>query len=207
MNKFFYICAVLMTAVSFSACSSDGELGEGHETITDPYDWKFQFNEDGTLKTTPCLIFSSGSDLQKTLVGNGWKHVASYEIKQDGSCETEEYYSSRYGVSPHYYYFENENTLYNLCYSLAYAGRLVKTEHKWAYFENETLIVIDPEVSAVDHPNCIQIIGKDGNRIWITERIAGRYVDDKYMPVYVVAQYDKMTEGKLNDLLSEAGIK
>lgn len=202
--KIFIHTLALFALVIANACT-EYTCTDMPDVIVDPYEWAFQFNEDGTLKTFPCKIFESADELQATLVGNCWKHSSSYKIAEDGLPEKKEFYSDIYGISPMHYYFETADRMSVLFYSDAEAGRLVKRSHEWRYSEKETFIYIATEPTTIEHVNVIQIIGKDQDMIWLTQLVSYNVEDGKDKPVYVVSRYDRMTDNELKEFLAEAG--
>ncbi|MDE5784071.1 MAG: hypothetical protein K2H97_07130 [Prevotella sp.] len=194
MKKLYFI--MLATVVTLTSCLSEND--ESQKLIIDPVNWlaaQFQFKSD-TLETFPYNVFNSAEEIQKYLVGNGWKHKASFAIKEDGSVEQKPYY----GVSPIDYYFNDANTLTEFFYSDAEAGKLVSKTHKWAYIENESVISIDPLISATPAPRIMQILEAKERTMTVVQLIGFRGQDGK--PLYAVSIYAKMTAKELNEKLS-----
>lgn len=198
--KFLFVLIVaLICATSLCGCLSDDEYTLPKPTI-DPVNWlesQFQFKADGSLDFRPLNIFDSTADVQKYLIGNGWKHIESHLIKDDGKIEQESYYENMYGATPISYYFNDTNTLTEIYFSDEEAGRLVNNLHTWEYLCDQTLIVIDQEVSATPAPNVIQIVEAKEQAMWIIQLIG--LSNDK--PLYALSLYGKMTDKEKQSLL------
>lgn len=199
MKKLYFI--MLATVVALTSCLSEND--ESQKPTIDPVNWldaQFQLKSDGTLETVPYYVFNSAEEIQKYLVGNGWKHEASFAIKEDGSVEQKPYYEEMDGVSPINYYFNDANTFTEFFHSDAEAGKLVSKTHKWAYLENETVISIDPLISATPVPHIMQILAAKERTMTVVQLIGFRGQDVK--PLYAVSIYGKMTAKELNEIFS-----
>lgn len=59
----------------------------------------FTFNENGVSEPTSLTPITSAR-FEEAVVGYGWKHVHTYEINPDGTCQTQDYYKDLDGAGP-----------------------------------------------------------------------------------------------------------
>lgn len=204
MKKFYFI--MLAIVVALASCSFENE--EPQKPTIDPINWlecNFHFTSDGTLEFLPYNAFKSAEEMQKYLIGNGWKHEASFAIQEDGNVEHKSYYEEMDGVSPKDYYFADTNTFTEFFHSVAEAGRLVSKTHDWAYLENETVIAIDPQNSATPAPRVMQILEAKEQSMVVVQLIG--FIGQDFKPLYAVSIYDKMTEKELHEMLSHSNLE
>lgn len=207
MNKFFQLCAVLMLAFSFSACSqNDDNENKNGEVIICPVDWKdaeFHFNADGTMKYEPTNVFKTTADMQKALVGKAFKHSFSYEINNEtGKVEKKEYYRNRYDRIPLNYFFLNDKSLYELTYDEGYNA----DKRDWTYVEDMNIVKVRT-LSAFENRkyNNIQILEYDAEYkyIWLTQIVFYNFEEKGDVPVYVLSRYDLMSKEELNPYMEK----
>ena len=98
MKKLLFFWSLLAIAIGFTACNND-----------DP---NFEFDEEGRC-FLPNVSPISHATFLKYAEGNGWKHVSTYEINQDGSVQSHDHYRDLTGGGPSSYYFEKGH-LYQL---------------------------------------------------------------------------------------------
>ena len=183
----FYL---LMIALSLVGCSLDNENDSKPEPTIDPINWldsKFMFKSDGTLDITPFYIFKTKEDAEKYLVGSTLKHVTSHIIKEDGTVEQKSYYGNVYGPSPIDYYFGSNSTVIETTISNANGGEKVSTSHTWSYID--TVITIDPQVSATTAPHIIQILEASEEKVWVVQLIG--FSGENAKPLYAVSLYNR----------------
>lgn len=209
MKKLIQLCAVLMLAFSFSACSqNDDNENKNGGVIIDPVNWKdaeFHFNADGTMKYEASNVFKTTADMQKALVGKAFKHSFSYEIvSKTGKVEREEYRESMYGLVPYHFYFQDNESLYVMGYSEKKGGEYLADKREWTYLEDMCMIKEKYPVW-LDKPkyNDIQILEYDAEYkyIWLTQIVAYSMADYGEVPVYVLSRYDLMSEEELSPYL------
>lgn len=70
----------------------------------------FTFNENGICEPMSLTPISSAR-FEEAVVGYGWKHVHTYKINPDGTCQTQDYYTDLIGAGPIQYYVESRSTL------------------------------------------------------------------------------------------------
>lgn len=207
MNKFFQLCAVLMLAFSFSACSqNDDNENKNGGVIIDPVNWKdaeFHFNADGTMKYEASNVFKTTADMQKALVGKAFKHSFSYEIyNETGKVEKKEYYRNRYDRIPLNYFFLNDKSLYELTYDEGYNA----DKRDWTYVEDMNIVKVRT-LSAFENRkyNNIQILEYDAEYkyIWLTQIVFYNFEEKGDVPVYVLSRYDLMSKEELNPYMEK----
>ncbi len=79
----------------------------------------FTFNENGECEPASLTPISSAR-FEEDVVGYGWKHVHTYEINPDGTCQTQDYYQDMTGAGPTQYYVESNSSLKKYMYIDAY---------------------------------------------------------------------------------------
>lgn len=207
MNKFFQLCAVLMMAFSFSACSlNDDNENKNGGVIICPVNWKdaeFHFNADGTMKYEASNVFKTAADMQKALVGKAFKHSFSYEINNEtGKVEKKEYYRNRYDRIPLNYFFLNDKSLYELTYDEGYNA----DKRDWTYVEDMNIVKVRT-LSAFENRkyNNIQILEYDAEYkyIWLTQIVFYNFEEKGDVPVYVLSRYDLMSKEELNPYMEK----
>ncbi len=102
----------LAAALAMAGCSSDEEalnLGSNDENTEQGSKAETESGEDTTDSSDSDYV--TAADFSTKVVGSGWMHVSSYEVKADGSLEEQEYYAELCGAGPSTYYFKNDSTL------------------------------------------------------------------------------------------------
>lgn len=97
------ILLVFLSIFCFTSCN--------HDDVNFP---TFTFNENGECEPASLTPISSAR-FEEAVVGYGWKHVHTYEINPDGTCQTQDYYQDLTGTGPTQYYVESNSSLKNTC--------------------------------------------------------------------------------------------
>ena len=119
MKKLLFFWSLLVIAIGFTACNND--------------DLKFEFDEEGTC-FLPNVSPISHATFLKYAEGNGWKHVSTYEINEDGSVQNHDHYKDLIGGGPSSYYFEKDT--YTSYYWLSAYPADAYSEVVYTYLEN-----------------------------------------------------------------------
>ena len=90
------ILLVFLCIFCFTSCD--------HDDVNFP---TFTFNENGECEPASLTPISSAR-FEEAVVGYGWKHVHTYEINPDGTCQTQDYYQDMTGTGPTQYYVEKQ---------------------------------------------------------------------------------------------------
>lgn len=102
------ILLVFLSIFCFTSCN--------HDDVNFP---TFTFNENGECEPASLTPISSAR-FEEAVVGYGWKHVHTYEINPDGTCQTQDYYQDLTGTGPTQYYVESNSSLKKYMYIDAY---------------------------------------------------------------------------------------
>lgn len=102
------ILLVFLSIFCFTSCN--------HDDVNFP---TFTFNENGECEPASVTPISSAR-FEEAVVGYGWKHVHTYEINPDGTCQTQDYYQDLTGAGPTQYYMESNSSLKKYMYIDAY---------------------------------------------------------------------------------------
>lgn len=103
MKKMFL---ALLAVVAMVACEDNLEGKSGVETEFD-----FAFNESGECYSTKTEGISA-SVFAEQVVGYGWKVLGAYEIYEDGSVSTQDYWRTILGAyAPNLYFESNEKVI------------------------------------------------------------------------------------------------
>jgi len=191
------LCALALSFTLLGCSNKDDDTPEPTIDATRWVNTRFSLKENGALDITPNKVFKSTEDLQSYLVGKGWKHISSYEIKEDGTVKQESFFKDLYGLSPTHYYFNSTTTLTTMYYSDAKGLELVNNTHDWTYIEDESTICINPQVSATPVANIIQILEADESGMWLVKLVA----TTTSRPVYTVSYYTRMSNNELKKYL------
>lgn len=92
------ILLVFLIIFCFTSCN--------HDDVNFP---TFTFNENGECEPASLTPISSAR-FEEAVVGYGWKHVHTYEINPDGTCQTQDYYKDLDGAGPIQYYVESHSS-------------------------------------------------------------------------------------------------
>lgn len=104
LNSFFLLtAAVLMSALLYS-CQDDDD----QRPVIDPKIPYVTMSADGVPEIfNPTQM--SRELFNAIIVGRGWYHEASHEIKPDGAVNMTDYYHNMIGMSPSHYYFDADS--------------------------------------------------------------------------------------------------
>ena len=183
-SKSFYrltgwVCLLCLLA----ACSEDEEFPT------------FRCDVDGTCyQTSPDPI--SRARFEASVVGSGWKHVATYEIMSDGTCSRQEYYEDLIGGGPSVYYFESAETMkdyYYLSTSRAWGFRTRTID----YEEGSNRVMMGDDLMQ------FQLLAVEGDVLKMVEYLGVRNGGRK---VYGYSTYYRMTEKELRNCQEEYDI-
>ena len=111
------ILLVFLCIFCFTSCN--------HDDVNFP---TFTFNENGECEPASVTPISSAR-FEEAVVGYGWKHVHTYEINPDGTCQTQDYYQDLTGAGPTQYYMESNSSLKKYMYIDAYPAWGFRTDH------------------------------------------------------------------------------
>lgn len=98
----------------------------------------FTFNENGECEPASLTPISSAR-FEEAVVGYGWKHVHTYEINPDGTCQTQDYYTDLIGAGPTQYYVESHSSLKAYMYVDAYPASGFRT-YTYTYSDENRLL-------------------------------------------------------------------
>ena len=123
---------------------------------------------------------------EETVVGYGWKHVSTHEIKENGECLKEEYYAGLDGAGPSYYYFESAASLKTFMHVDAYPVNGFRTS-AYKYIDANRVVVNNQHM-------IWQILSVDKDLLKAVEYLGVRADGIK---VYGYVTYKRMTEQEL----------
>ena len=177
MKKLLFFWSLLAIAIGFTACNND--------------DLKFEFDEEGTC-FLPNVSPISHATFLKYAEGNGWKHVSTYEINEDGSVQNHDHYKDLIGGGPSSYYFEKDT--YTSYYWLSAYPADAYSEVVYTYSENG---------NRIGHINRFndnfftkfQILSINENKLQMIEHIGIR----SNRNIYALTTYKKMSKEELNN--------
>ncbi|MFA6717918.1 MAG: hypothetical protein WCS15_02440 [Prevotella sp.] len=188
---------VLFASFAFTACSDDDDetLYSEWETVLDNHGSNYTYDDNGQC-------FGDGGGISKEnfmqmFIGYGWKNYGTWEIDENGKRLTNEYYSEMLGVSPTYYYFDNDTKLTTYFHSDAEAGTVKKNDISYSF--NERYNGLSRTVLLLDSDEYLQITGwTQGNQpSFCIVRSLGVRNNRK---IYGVSIYVQMTDKELSDL-------
>lgn len=173
MKKLLFFWSLLAIAIGFTACNND-----------DP---NFEFDENGTC-FRPNVSPISHATFLKYAGGNGWKHVSTYEINEDGTVQKH----NQYEGGSNSYYFEKDT--YTSYYWLNAYPADAYSKVSYTYLE---------ESNQIGHTNRFddkffakfQILSINENKLQMIEYIGIRSNRD----IYALTTYRKMSEKELNN--------
>lgn len=126
-NCFTGILLVFLSLFCLTSCDKDNP---GFPTFT--------FNENGVCEPTSLTPISS-TRFEEAVVGYGWKHVHTYEINPDGTCQAQDYYTDLIGAGPTLYYVESHSSLKAYMYVDAYPALGFRT-YTYTYSDENRLL-------------------------------------------------------------------
>ena len=176
MKKLLFFWSLLAIAIGFTACNND-----------DP---NFEFDEEGRC-FLPNVSPISHATFLKYAEGNGWKHVSTYEINQDGSVQSHDHYRDLTGGGPSSYYFEKDT--YTSYFWLDAFLAKAYSEETYTYLEDGNQIGYTNRFND-NFFTQFQILSIDENKLRMIEYIGIR----NNRNIYALTTYRKMSEEELN---------
>lgn len=171
--RIWRVLGMLLGLVVCSSCGDDNEYPA------------FKFGEDG-ICYYPSVSAISQESFEETVVGYGWKHVSTHEIKENGECLKEEYYAGLDGAGPSYYYFESAASLKTFMHVDAYPVNGFRTS-AYKYIDANRVVVNNQHM-------IWQILSVDKDLLKAVEYLGVRADRIK---VYGYVTYKRMTEQEL----------
>lgn len=131
------IPALLFLPLMTSCNNNSGDsLYDDWENVLDNHGgMPYEFDKDGH-----CFgVTSIGKEnMEKTLVGYGWKCYDTWEINADGTRQKQSYWKDRIGGSPTQYYFNADGTAREYFNSDAYPDGRLYRETQWKWIEDDS---------------------------------------------------------------------
>ena len=180
MKRFLLFGSLLAIVISFVACGDDVP--------------PFEFDTEGECRV-PDVRSIPHAEFLKYAEGNGWKHVSTYEIMEDGSVDKREYYEYMVGGGPSGYYFEKD-TYVTFAFYDAYPARF-RTTAAYDYVEDGNRI---GQVNRFDDTffTQFQVLSVSEDKLEVVEHLGVRDGQDGLEDVYGWVTYRKMTAEELD---------
>ena len=180
MKRTLLFGSLLAIVISFVACGDDVP--------------QFEFDAEGRCYM-PGVRSISHAEFLKYAEGNGWKHVSTYEINEDGSVEKKEHYKDMVGGGPSWYYFEKDTYVTFASYD-AYPADF-RTTATYDYWEDGNRIGY---VNRFDDTffTQFQVLSVSKDKLEVVEHLGVRDGQDGLKDVYGWATYRKMTAEELD---------
>lgn len=201
----------LSLGISTSCIDLDNEMdNNGILTIDPPYEPMFQFDEQGTpyYLNTPTLSQEMQRDVQNEAIGYGWKWMQTFEIRDDGFVNPEDYYKDMIGVSPTSYYLKSDKELVRYFWSDAIPAMAFLNQG--FTMDAKTGIMSDDNNPSGILPWSFYL------RIWSIYKLSGRWYIDTIEPlgsrndgtgqthtVWGYSHYYRMSEAELKQMQKE----
>ena len=170
------ILLVFLIIFCFTSCN--------HDDVNFP---TFTFNENGECEPASLTPISSAR-FEEAVVGYGWKHVHTYEINPDGTCQTQDYYKDLDGAGPIQYYVESHSSLKVYMYVDAYPASGFRTV-AYTFSDGNRLLSNQNTV--------FQVLSVNGNTMeildWLGIRAGGT-------EIYGYSIYRRMTNQELEEV-------
>lgn len=212
IQKTFLFCLLCLSfGISTSCNDLDKEMdNNGILTIDPPYEPMFQFDEQGTpyYLNTPTLSQEMQRDVQNEAIGYGWKWMQTFEIRDDGFVNPEDYYKDMIGVSPTSYYLKSDKELVR--YFLSDAIPAMAFLNQGFTMDAKTGIMSDDNNPSGILPWSFYL------RIWSIYKLSGRWYIDTIEPlgsrndgtgqthtVWGYSHYYRMSEAELKQMQKE----
>jgi len=179
MKRFLLFGSLLAIVFSFLACGDDLP--------------QFEMDDEGVWGLPDARAITHAEFL-KYAEGNGWKHVSTYEIMEDGSVSREERYGNLGGGAPSGYYFEKD-TYVNFAFYNAIPGKF-RTTAAYVYLEDGNRI---GNVNRFDDTffTKFQVLSISKDKLEVVEYLGVRSNKEGYRDIYGWATYRKMTAEEL----------
>ena len=183
---------------------------QGILTIDPPYEPMFQFDEQGipNYLNTPTLSQEMQRDVQNEAIGYGWKWMQTFEIRDDGFVNPEDYYKDMIGVSPTSYYLKSDKELVRYFWSDAIPAMAFLNQG--FTMDAKTGIMSDDNNPSGILPWSFYL------RIWSIYKLSGRWYIDTIEPlgsrndgtgqthtVWGYSHYYRMSEAELKQMQKE----
>lgn len=212
IQKTFLFCLLCISSSMLTSCIEIDIMTDKKEIlpIEPPYEPMFQFDEQGIpyRGSSPMLSQEMQLDVQNEAIGHGWKWMQTFEIRDDGFVEPEDYYKEMIGPSPVSYYIKSENELVRYFYSDAIPAH--------AYLsQGFTMDVATGILSDGNNPSGI-LPWTLYLRIWSIYKLSGRWYMDTIEPlgmrsdengelktVWGYAHYYRMSKAELKQMQRE----
>lgn len=201
----------LSLGISTSCIDLDNEMdNNGILTIDPPYEPMFQFDEQGIpyYLNTPTLSQEMQRDVQNEAIGYGWKWMQTFEIRDDGFVNPEDYYKDMIGVSPTSYYLKSDKELVRYFWSDAIPAMAFLNQG--FTMDAKTGIMSDDNNPSGILPWSFYL------RIWSIYKLSGRWYIDTIEPlgsrndgtgqthiVWGYSHYYRMSEAELKQMQKE----
>ena len=147
----------------------------------------FTFNENGECEPASLTPISSAR-FKEAVVGYGWKHVHTYEINPDGTCQTQDYYEDLIGAGPTQYYVESNSSLKEYMYIDAYPACGFRTV-AYTFSDGNRLLSNQNTV--------FQVLSVNGNTMEILDQLGIRAGGTE---IYGYSIYQRMTAQELEEV-------
>lgn len=170
------ILLVFLSIFCFTSCN--------HDDVNFP---TFTFNENGECEPASLTPISSAR-FEEAVVGYGWKHVHTYEINPDGTCQTQDYYQDLTGTGPTQYYVESNSSLKKYMYIDAYPA--------WG-FRTVAYTFSDSNRLLSNQNTVFQVLSVNGNTMEILDQLG---IQAGGAEIYGYSIYQRMTNQELEEV-------
>lgn len=192
------LAIALFITVGFTACNDEDEvtLYSEWENVLNNHGCDYWYNENGE-----CFGDGGGigeENFKKMFIGHGWKNYGTWEIDENGKRQSTEYYSNIYGVSPTYYYFDNDSQLTTYYHSDADAGAVKKNVIPYSF--NNRYNGTSRTVLLLNTDRYIQITGWTLGNLPTFCMVHSLGLVRNNRKIYGVSLYVQMTDKEFSDL-------
>jgi hypothetical protein len=184
MKKLLFLASFVAIVMSFVACESENVEAA-----------RFQYDANGRCYQSDAQPISYAEFL-KYAEGNGWEHVSTHEIDENGRVLEKNYYEGLDGASSHDYYFEKDRYSYDY-FSFPY-GTMYSTS-SYIYQEDGNRI---GHINRFDDSffTQFQVLSIDENELQVVQYLAYR-AGENARNIYGLVTYRKMTDEEREDYL------
>ncbi len=198
IKSFIGLTLVLFASFAFTACSNEDEamLFSEWKTYLDNHGNNYDYDDNGR-----CFGDGGGistENFNQTFIGHGWKNYGTWEIDENGKRLSNDYYSNMFGVSPTYYYFDNETQLTTYYHSDAEAGAVKKNVISYSF--NNRYNGSSRTVLLLESDKYLQITGWTLGSQPSFCMVHSLGVRSNNREIYGVSIYVQMTDKELSDL-------
>lgn len=212
MNKIILSCLFCLSLGMTTSCV-DLDNEEDNNVILPidpPFEPMFQFDEQGIpyLLNTPTLSLEMQRDFRNEAVGYGWKWMQTFEIRNDGFVEHEDYYKGMIGPSPSSYYIKSDKELVRYFCSEAIPAMAFHTQG--FTMDEATGVLSDGNNPSGILPWTLYL------RIWSIYKLSGRWYIDTIEPlglrndgtgqsytIWGYSHYYRMSDAELKQMQEE----